>query len=203
VGDLARIRAKQRRGTEPFRNGSEHLPFSIQDFWCWSTSNLVDNTTRGVLAEFLVSRALGSQTLDVRDPWSAFDLLTTDGIRIEVKSAAYLQSWTQERLCTIRFSAPQTQAWDAETGTYGVERVRHANVYVFALLAHLDKATVDPLDVSQWHFFVVAAKPLDERLGTRRSISLRDVKALAGRHVAFDEVASTVKNAYTRNSDAA
>jgi hypothetical protein len=31
----------------------------VSDFWRWGFSNLTDNTTRGVLAEFLVASALG------------------------------------------------------------------------------------------------------------------------------------------------
>lgn len=194
--DLRRIRAKPRQGTEPFRNGSERLPFSVQDFWCWSTSDLLDNTTRGVLAEFLVARALGSPASEVRDPWSAFDLLTADGIRIEVKSAAYLQAWTQKRLSRIEFSAPQTQAWNPDTGAYAKERIRHAHVYVFCLLAHGDKATVEPLDVSQWQFFVVPANLVDAHLGSRRSIPLRAVQSLVDRYVGFSELDAAVRAAY-------
>jgi len=37
---------------------------------------------------------------------------------------------------------------------------RHSHVYVFALLAHTDKATVNPLDLDQW-----ALCPTDSRIG--------------------------------------
>ena len=40
---------------------------------------------------------------------------------------------------------------------------RQAEVYVFALLAHQHGATLDPLDVAQWEFFVVPTVTLDRR----------------------------------------
>jgi len=48
---------------------------------------------------------------------------------------------------------------------------------VFALLAHRDKATIDPLDLSQWQFFVLATPDLI-RDGERRCISLKSVQQL-------------------------
>jgi hypothetical protein len=42
----------------------------------------------------------------------AYDLITSTGIRIEVKSSAYLQSWSQKRLSTISFSISPARYWD-------------------------------------------------------------------------------------------
>ena len=39
-------------------------------------SDLISNTIRGVLAEYIVARAVGASTIGVRDPWAAFDLET-------------------------------------------------------------------------------------------------------------------------------
>jgi hypothetical protein len=50
-----------------------------------TASDLVSNSTRGVLAEFIVARALGLDT-GVRTEWQAFDLETASGKKIEVKS---------------------------------------------------------------------------------------------------------------------
>ena len=68
---------------------------------------------------------------------------------MEVKSAAYLQSWAQKELSRISFGTPRTLAWDADGGGFAGVARRHAHVHVFALLAHADKATVDPLDLDQ------------------------------------------------------
>jgi hypothetical protein len=50
---------------------------------------------------------------------------------------------------------------------------------VFALLAHTDKATVNPLDLDQWSFYAVPTAKLEERIGRRRSLSLKTVRELA------------------------
>ena len=35
------------------------LDATVADFWRWAFSDLRDNTTRGILAEFLVAKAVG------------------------------------------------------------------------------------------------------------------------------------------------
>jgi hypothetical protein len=55
---------------------------------------------------------------------------------------------------------------------------RHAHVYVFALLAHADKTTVDPLDLDQWVFYVLPTAVLDGRTRSQHSITLRTLKGL-------------------------
>lgn len=87
-----RKRPEPRSETEPLRLGTESLGTSLLDFWRWAYSDLLSNATRGVLAEFIVAKTLGCKTL-VREPWDASDLVTPDGIRVEIKTSADLQSW--------------------------------------------------------------------------------------------------------------
>ena len=76
----------------------------------------MDNTTRGLLAEFLVAAAIG-QHREPRTEWLPYDLITKSGITIEVKSAAYIQSWKQTFPSKIQFGiAPRKNLWDAESG---------------------------------------------------------------------------------------
>lgn len=49
---------------------------------------------------------------------------------------------------------------------------------MFALHAHRDRETTNPLDVAQWRFFVCAAAKLD-RLGEQQSMGLASVLAIA------------------------
>lgn len=51
-----------RTGAERFHRGNEDLSIDLLSFWQWSTSDLVSNATRGVLAEYIVARALGLET---------------------------------------------------------------------------------------------------------------------------------------------
>lgn len=90
--NLVRLVTKPKTGSEVFHASRQALGFALHDFWRWSVSDLVSNATRGRLAEFIVASALGISS-DVRDEWSPYDLLSPEGLKIEVKSAAYIQSW--------------------------------------------------------------------------------------------------------------
>lgn len=53
MSDLGRIPRLRRSGDERFRNGGAALSFDLLSFWQWGASDLVSNTLRGVLAEYL------------------------------------------------------------------------------------------------------------------------------------------------------
>lgn len=186
------IEAKRRQGDEKFHDAERLLGFDLKDFWQWSASDVISNTTRGILAEYLVSQAVGVAE-GVREEWAPYDIKATDGTCIEVKSAAYLQSWHQDRLSKILFNAPKTQAWDPAAGSWSKEIRRQADVYVFCLLAHREQDTLDPLDVSQWQFFVVLTTVLDACLEDRKGISLSLLRDLAGKPVTYFELKQVIE----------
>ena len=86
---------EQLNGNEPFTLHGSDTSIMLQDFWRWAYSDLLNNTNRGVLAEFLVHSALEAKDV-ARADWLPFDLTSPSGLRIEVKSSAYLQAWTPE-----------------------------------------------------------------------------------------------------------
>jgi hypothetical protein len=45
-------------------------------------------------------------------------------------------------------------------------------VFVFCVLAHKDKATVDPLNLDQWDFYVLSTNRLNAEVGEQKSITL-------------------------------
>jgi len=114
TSELGPIDVRPRRGDEMFRDRGRDLGFDLAGFWQWSCSDLISNATRGILAEYIVAKALGVAD-GVRDEWAACDLTAPDGSRIEVKSAAYIQSWHQERFSRIAFNVRKTRAWDRES----------------------------------------------------------------------------------------
>ncbi len=202
--DLGRIHVRRLSGEESFRlngrpdgAGGGPASFNVLDFWRWSTSDLVMNTTRGVFAEYIVARAIGVPTDGVRNAWMAYDLLRpADGLRVEVKSAAYVQSWFQAKPSHIQFVVPKRLGWDPETNKMDSEARRHADVYVFALLAEKDQAKVDPLDLSQWQFWAVPTKDLDARQRSQHSITLPSLQQLAGEPVGFAGLRAAVDRAF-------
>ena len=192
---IPKLDIKKKTGREPFCSGGVPRDFDLLDCWRWTTSDLVSNATRGILAEYIVARAVGVPTTGVRDEWAAYDLETPDGIKLEVKSAAYIQSWWQARLSDIRFGTKKTLPWNAETNTFGTEPTRDADIYVFALLAHKDHHTIDPLELDQWTFYVLSTAQLEERKGSQSTLSLSALTELTA-PVPFDQLRGAVYKAH-------
>ena len=117
-----------RTGDERFRFAGQERGEDLVTFWRWASSDLVGNAMRGLLAEFIVGMAVDGVASRTREEWDAADLVTNDGKHIEVKSAAYLQSWAQERLSAISFGIQPTWGWDASTNERSAERRRQAHV---------------------------------------------------------------------------
>lgn len=168
--------AQRRHPSSPLRRGTETLGRDLADFWAWSESDLLSNSTRGLLAEYIVGIALGCTDGTVRREWDAFDLLTHNGLRIEVKSSAYLQSWQQKSASAIKFTVGPATAWFAETNSYAEVRERSADVYVFCLFTTDDRAVADPLDVDQWTFYVAATKHINATIGEQKTITLTSLR---------------------------
>jgi hypothetical protein len=199
--DFRRLSVLPQSGSESFHAGDRALAFQLLDFWRWSTSDLVSNATRGKLAEFIVLRAIGITGQPVRDEWAPYDLLTAAGVRIEVKSAAYVQSWHQRAHSSIIFSVRKTRKYDPDTNRSTKEQLRTADVYVFALLAHLHKASIDPLDMNQWQFFVLPTFQLDQRKRSQSSITLKSLQALAGAGVSFAALSAAITSAFEQQKE--
>jgi hypothetical protein len=189
---LAPLARSRLVGTETLHRNGAALDLTVLTFWQWAASDLVGNTFRGCLAEFLVAADLGLSD-GVRRDWEGCDLLTPDGVRIEVKTSGYIQTWKQRRLSTPRFSIRRARAWDPTTDTFTPERDRNSDVYVFCLHHHRDKSTVDPLDVSQWSFFVLPTSTVNARFDARSSVSLADLENAGARSAGFGQIASVIR----------
>ncbi|MBI1756328.1 MAG: hypothetical protein HYR64_04380 [Fimbriimonas ginsengisoli] len=146
-------------------------------FYEWAYGDHLSNANRGVLAEFIVRSVLDCPA-EVRSEWDACDLKTADGLRIEVKSGAYLQSWNQAKPSVIRFDIGRKRGWDAATNEYSEFPARTAQVYVFCLFVTKDRDGANPLDVSQWRFLVLATALMNERLPEWKSVGARTLEKL-------------------------
>lgn len=168
-----------KNGNEKFRLKNQNLNFSLLDFWRWSVSDILSNATRGILAEFIVAKALDVDVSNARDQWDAYDLVMSENIKVEVKSSAYLQSWEQLDFSKIIFSTRAAIPWNRSIDKRSDAAIRTADVYVFCLLKHKDKTTVNPLNLDQWEFYVVSTLQLNNDLGNQKSISLSVLRKLA------------------------
>lgn len=190
---LPRPKIERRTGEEPFRFGDRRLDVRLVDFWRWAFSDVITNTTRGVLAEFVVASALGIE-MDLRDPWAEHDLVTPEGLRIEVKSSSYVQNWSQRRPSRIAFSIRDARPRDESGGAYLDRLERHSDFYVFALLAEQDRSRFDPLDMTQWRFFVLATEILNERCPGKKIVSLDALKGIGALECGYDALAETLRS---------
>lgn len=168
----------------------------VIDFWQWSLSSLLDNTVRGLFAEYLVARALGVTHAGVRVEWDAVDIVAESGLRVEVKSVSFLQSWAQTHTSTPTVSIPETLAWDPHTGRYDPESRRQADVHVICVLDVTDVADLDPLNLDQWRFLVIPTHVLNTQVPGQKSIVLHRLAALPGvTECTYTELRDTVEAA--------
>ena len=157
-------------GSENFTSGGLSAGFSVLDFWKWADSDLYNNISRGVLAEFLVYSSLIPGCDDARKGWSPCDVISPSGRRIEVKSAAYLQSWSDEDLSQISFDIAPKRTWDPESG-YSPFAQRNCDLYVFALYTATSRSQ-SPLDLDLWDFYLLSAAVLNDRVPEQKHITL-------------------------------
>tara|TARA_B100001123_G_C14739093_1_gene800185 strand:- start:8 stop:616 length:609 start_codon:yes stop_codon:yes gene_type:complete len=161
---------------------------TVGDFWQWAYSDLVSNTDRGILAEYIVAIALGIDDT-VRVPWGPYDLRTSTGTKVEVKSGSYIQSWNQSEHSKIQFSIKKTLEWIPDTNSFGGDRKRQADMYVFCHLSHPTKEDINPLNLGQWDFYVIPTVTLDTEMKDAGSISLARVKKYSEKY-SFRELKS-------------
>jgi hypothetical protein len=186
---------ERKTGNEPLHQDGNPLGETLLDFWRWSASDLVSNATRGVLAEYIVATALGIAG-GTRVEWHPFDLVSHEGARIEVKSAAYMQSWLQRKASAIAFTIRPTQAPDIETNVADGKLERRADIYIFCVLHHADKGTLDPLDVNQWKFYVVSAAVLNQRFPRQKTLSLKPLLQINPHVAHYQDLAACVTSVW-------
>jgi hypothetical protein len=174
-----------------------HLPQSeprtVQDFWSWAYSDLLQNTTRGVLAEYIVAVLLGIDDTP-RMPWDAYDLRLEDGTTVEVKTMSLLQGWAQKQLSSPRIVIGPTRAWDPQTSTMEIEPTFNAELYIFCYFQADSHDTAEPLDLDQWAFYVLPRSVLIEVLGNRKSITLKHLEKHGIIPLTASELANTARN---------
>lgn len=173
-------------GYESFSAGD----LTVLDFWRWALGDLRMNNARGYLAEFLVARALKSPE-PTRVEWGSHDVTAPDGTRIEVKSSAFLQSWSQNVVSKPRFGLTgATLLWDEAAGEYKADPNGRVDVWVFALQTCRDHDLYDPLDVSQWAFWIASNRDVEG--WEQKTAGLATVERKAGEAVRWPDLAKAV-----------
>lgn len=182
---LPAIEPKRLTGTEPLLAPDGKQLSNLLGFWQWAYSDLVINAERGALAEYIVACALGIAHSE-RIAWDKYDLRSAEGIAIEVKTSGYLQTWRQTSLSKPIFGIQPTHAWDGKTNEYASEKKRQSDIYVFCLHKHTDQETVNPLDISQWTFYLMPTPILNEKFGAQKSVSLASLLKAGAEQCCYD-----------------
>lgn len=190
--NLGTIFVSRKTGEEQFRAKGKPLDHNLFGFWQWAFSDLSSNTMRGVLAEYIVACALGIAS-DTRREWDAYDLITNDGVKLEMKSASYLQTWVQSKPSAISFDIAPKKGWNASTNEYSTTIKRQADIYVFCLLHHQDKPTFDPLNLDQWTFYLLSTSVLNAKVPSQKRIGLSALLKLDPVQASFSEIAPAIK----------
>jgi len=183
----------RKTGEELFTSKSKIRKIKLVEFWQWATSDLLTNTTRAILAEYIVATALGVDDTLSND-WEAYDLTSKCGLKIEVKTSAYIQSWDQKELSKIVYSIKTATEYNPITNKFDGESIRHSDYYIFCLLHHKDKETIDPMNLDQWTFYILDTKTLNEKLPHQKTITLGSLLRLNPVECKYEQINDVLKN---------
>lgn len=190
--ELGQIKTTKKSGSEPLHLDGKNTSHNLLSFWRWSSSEILGNGLRGVLAEYIVSIDINCPH-ETREEWDAFDLLTPENVKVEVKSASYLQSWEQKKYSSISFGIQPTVVWEANNAR-SKEAKRQADIYVFCLLSHKDQKTIDPLNLAQWEFYVLPTAILNEKCNQQKTITFSSLLKLEPIKCKFGEISGAIKS---------
>tara|TARA_R110000765_G_scaffold335086_2_gene425433 strand:- start:326 stop:901 length:576 start_codon:yes stop_codon:yes gene_type:complete len=188
--NLNAIIAQPKSGEEKFRFNEGNIDFKLNEFWKWNQSNLLENRTRGILAEFIVKQALNIDN-NIRVEWDSYDLITKEGIKIEVKSAAYIQSWIQKKYSDISFGIAPAKM-DPIHPLYDGTSKRWSDLYIFCVLENKDQETINPLNLNQWVFYVLKTEILDLKVPNQKTIGLNSLLKLQPAKCNFNELKTAI-----------
>jgi hypothetical protein len=173
------------------------LDRSLTQFHEWALGDLKSPTTKGMIAEYVVRSALGHDAEPVLE-WDFVDIRTSSGT-IEVKSTSSLSSGPDQKVISPKFGIERKKmTWSAVSNRW-VEpdpTRRHADIYVFCLHAETNPVSANPLDMSQWRFWAISSRDLDQQLGlVSKSVSVTRLGAWR-QMVVFQELADAVATAF-------
>ena len=105
-------------------------------------------------------------------PWYDFGADWKSGSRVW-----RFQSWDQRKLSKIIFGIQPTTVW-LNNNRRSKTKKRQADIYVFCVLNHKDKKTVNPLNLNQWDFYIIDTKILNNERTNQKTITLSSLLEL-------------------------
>ena len=88
----------------------------------------------------------------------------------------------------ISYNVPSTKAWDENTNIQEKDSKRQASFYVLCLLNEKTRELVNPLNIDQWRFWVIATQFFDKRKRSQKSITYNSLIEEVGESISFKEI---------------
>lgn len=160
-------------GNEPFLVGGKPISITLNDYWRWAYSDLADSRNRSVMAKFIVASSIGAAHSDTSgSARMQYSLLSPDGYRLEIQSAAYVQSRDTEHPDHVSFQiAPSMMPDSSGKPKPDTPLHRKSDAYIFCIYKAMEKDE-SPLDLDLWEFYVLPTSVLDEIKPVQKTITL-------------------------------
>ncbi len=175
----------------------------MNDYWRWAYSDLADSRNRSAMAEFIVASSIGAAHLDTdtsRTAWKQYSLLSPDGYKLEVQSAAYVQSCDTEHPDHISFQiAPSRMSDDARNPKLKTPLQRKSDVYIFCIYKAMEKDE-SPLDLDLWEFYTLPISVLDEMKPVQKTITLPSLMKLEPIWCDYYGIEEAIQKAMEKNA---
>ena len=129
---------------------------------------LIESAPRGTYVEAMVTGTLNDEWM-MTSTWADWDIQHVEGARVEIKSGAMLQTWTdvrnisaeeQKKRINPQVKITQHKVKDGTQRPDRPDRFRPEDIFVFAWHPIDDPVIADHRLVGQWQFFVVAEQDL-------------------------------------------
>ena len=184
---IKRLKNSKKTGEERFVG----MDGSLSEYWSWAHSDIASNTERGRLAEYFVSKAVKAKA-PCRVEWDEVDVISEEGIEIEVKTSAYLQTWRQNHFSSIQFDIAPKNTWDRKRNQFSAEKRRNAQVYVFCLFNCKSAENANVMDLNQWEFYVLGTSVLNEKAPKQKMIGLKSLLRIGAKKADFENLHNEV-----------
>jgi hypothetical protein len=129
--------------------------------------------------------------LRITDGWFDLRLEKTTEVIFTPQTKTLMAKHDDQTFVSFKFVKKRLddfKDWDPDTNRQAAKPSRLADVYVFALLACMDKPSIDPLNLDQWEFYVLSTRAINERTRSQHSITQNSLKRLNAGLISYDEL---------------
>jgi hypothetical protein len=99
----------------------------------------------------------------------------------------------QKKLSIPRFRVAAAYGWDEVTGAWSTTQAFNADAYVFCLHTAVTHDDYDPLDASQWQFYIAGRRAIEVQAGA--SMGLTTLSRVAGPAMQFADLGDAIASA--------